>query len=470
MKNIYYILLAIGIGLRFVLQFIYPTFNVDEISLGNNIKYSSFIELLYPLKYAQSSPPLYLWLQKLIILILPFSFWINIKVLSFISSILGVLLFYIFIKQNNYKIIFLLPFIILLFNPFNIYNSLTVKQYTLDLTGILFMLTHFKCNWFHKYNWGFFLVWCLMSNIGLFACAGYLIYVFFNQKTTLNFNLFFNYIKKNALTIIAPLPYIIYFIWFMNQKGAIELKAYMTQYWGNTFIPIDSTIFNYLLYTIHGLWVFLFNAFEVWGIFLMVLMIPFFIFLNKKEILFKEEILLLFYVSLVHLILNLFRIYPFSDRLYLYITPLFILILGSSINTVSNFKIIKINFQKGYFLISIITSILYSLYTPCDDNDVYGLYKKVNELKINPLYATNRSIENFKAFDEFTENKFKNKYTFIEVDSKLGKSKYLVSRVAKKIKMNVTAKEELMVQNLIRGGKIKKIDYVNGYNIYEIKK
>jgi hypothetical protein len=256
----------------------------------------------------------------------------------------------------------------------------------------------------------------------------------------------------------------------MDQKGAIELKTYMTKYWVNTFIPIDSTIFNYLLYTIHGLWIFIFNAFEVWGIFLIALMIPFFIFLNKKEILFKQEILLLFYVSLVHLILNLFHIYPFSDRLYLYITPLFILILGSSINTLSNFKIIKTNFQKGYVLISIITSILYSLYTPSDDNDVYGLYKKTNDLKLKTFYATNRSLENLKAFDEFTENKFKNKNTFIAVDSKLEKSKYLVSRVAKKIKMNITAEEEPMVQYLIRIKKIKKIDCVNGYNIYEIIK
>jgi hypothetical protein len=272
------------------------------------------------------------------------------------------------------------------------------------------------------------------------------------------------------VTIIAPLPYIIYFIWFMNQKGAIELKSYMTHYWSNTFIPMNSTIFNYLLYTIHGLWIFIFNAFEVWGLFLMTLMIPFFIFLNKKEILFKQEILLLFYVSLVHFILNLFQIYPFSDRLYLYIIPLFILILGSSINTLSNFKIIKMHFQKGYVLISIITLILYSFYTPYNDNDVYGIYKKATDLKQKTIYATTKSLKSTKAFDEFTDKKFKNKNTFIAMDTKLEKSRYLVSRVAKKIKMNVTSEEEAIIQDLIRIKKIKKIDTVNGFNIYEIKK
>ena len=158
MKKTYLLLLICGIVLRFTTQFIYPIFNVDEISLGNNIKHSSFIELLYPLKYGQSSPPLFLWLQKTIISISPFSFWINIKILSFVSSILGISLFYVFIKKNKYNVVFLLPFIILLFNPFTVGNSLTVKQYTFDLTGILFMLVYFKSKWFNKYNWYFFLI------------------------------------------------------------------------------------------------------------------------------------------------------------------------------------------------------------------------------------------------------------------------------------------------------------------------
>ena len=101
MKKTYLLLLICGIVLRFTTQFIYPIFNVDEISLGNNIKHSSFIELLYPLKYGQSSPPLFLWLQKTIISISPFSFWINIKILSFVSSILGISLFYVFIKKKK---------------------------------------------------------------------------------------------------------------------------------------------------------------------------------------------------------------------------------------------------------------------------------------------------------------------------------------------------------------------------------
>ncbi len=470
MKKVYLFLLIAGIVLRFVIQFVFPAFNGDEISLGNNIKYSGFIELLYPLNFSQSSPPLYLWLQRFIIQVFPFSFWINIKVLSFISSILGIILFYVFIKRNNFNSIFLLLFIILLFNPFIINNSLTVKQYTIDLTGIIFLLVYFKTKIFKKYNWVFFLIWCLISNVGLFACCGYLIYNLFSESSLLNFNAIFNYIKKNILTILAPVPYVVYFFWFVNQNGAAELQAYMVKYWSSTFIPLNSLIFKYLFYTIHGLWVFIFNAFEIWGLFMMLLMIPFFMFLNNRQSLFKEEILLLFYVVLVHLTLNLFHMYPFSDRLYLYIAPFLILILGSSLATISDFEIVKNHFQKVYILISIITLFLYSLYTSGNDNNVFMLYKKLNDLDTSEVYVTQKSKGTLHSFNEFTDNKFKLDKKILLLDSKLDKSKYIVSRVSKKIKMNVTANEEPEIQDLISSKKIKKIDCVNGYNIYEVKK
>lgn len=470
MKKICLFFLISGIIMRFVIQFMFPAFNVDEISLGNNIKYSGYIELLYPLQFGQSSPPLYLWLQKFIIETFPFSFWINIKILSFISSVLGIILFYVFIRRNNFNPIFLLLFIVLVFNPFVVNNSLTVKQYTIDLTGIVFLLVYFKNRIFEKYNWIFFLIWCLMSNIGLFACCGYLIYRLFNHYTIFSLNSVFDYIKKNILTILAPVPYVVYFLWFLNQKGSKELQIYMVQYWKDTFIPFDSSIFKYLLFTIHGLWIFIFNAFEIWGLFMMLLMIPFFLFLRKNQSLFREEILLLSCVVMVHLVLNLFHMYPFSDRLYLYITPLLILILGSSLLIVSDFEMLRKYFQKVNIVISLITLFLYSLYLPGNDNNVFMLYKKLNALDVNEFYATKKSKNTIDSFDNFTDNEFTIHKEIMLLDSKLDQSGYIISRVAKKIKMNKTANEETEIQELINSKKIKKIDCVNGYNIYKIQK
>ncbi|WP_343589522.1 hypothetical protein [Flavobacterium sp.] len=468
MKKVCLFLLISGIILRFIIQFIFPAFNGDEISLGNNIKNSGFVELLYPLDSFQSAPPLYLWIQRFIVQTFPFSFWINIKILSFIFSISGLVLFYVFIKRNKFNPIFLLLFIVLIFNPFIVNNSLTVKQYTIDLTGSICLLVYFQSEKFKKYNWIFFLIWSLMSNIGLFACCGYLIYNLFKSNSFNNFGLFLKFIKNNILTILVPIPYVVYFLWFMKQKGAAELKSYMVQYWSDTFIPLNSSIFKYLIFTIHGLWTSIFNAFEIWGVFMMLLIVPFFIFYRKQS-LFKEEILLLFCVVLVHLILNVFQMYPFSDRLYLYIAPFFILILGSSLNTLSGFAIIKKHFQKIYIVISISTLFLYVLYMPSNDNNVYLLYKKLNNLEANQVYVTGKSLETINSFDKFTDNKFTTSKKILLLDTELDKSSYVVSRVSKKLKFNSTSPPESEIQNLIKSNRIKRIDWVNGYYIYEIK-
>lgn len=156
--------------------------------------------------------------------------------------------------------------------------------------------------------------------------------------------------------------------------------------------------------------------------------------------------------------------------MYLYIAPFLILILGSSLATISDFKIIKNHSQKGHIVLSIITLFLYSLYTPSNDNNVSMLNKKLNDLDAKEIYVTEKSQRFINSFNEFTDNKFKSHKKIFLLDLKLDKSSYIVSRVAKKIKMNVTSSEELQIQELIHLKKIEKIDCVNGYNIYEIKK
>lgn len=468
MRKVYFLLLIAGIALRITLQFFYPSFSVDEISLGNNIKYSNYIELLYPLKFGQSSPPLFLWIQKLIVLISPFSFWINIKIFSLFSSIIGLIVFYLFIRKYEFRKLFLLLFIILHFNPFIVSNSLAVKQYTIDLTGIILLIYLFKSKWFIRYNWIFFLVWSLISNIGLFACTGYLIYGFLSQKNFMEAKTIIKYIKNKSLTFLALFPYLIYFIWYMNQNGASEMKTFMVNYWSDSFIPLNGNIFNYIIYTTHGLWIYLLSSFEIWGMFLMLLMVPFFIYFIKKKVLFKQEIFLLFSILTVHLVLNIFHLYPFSDRLYLYLSPLVLLVLGSSLSLISEIKKIEKHFSTLIIITSMITLILYSFYTPYSDNDIVDLYANLDKLKVESVYVTEKSMNSIVSFEEFTDNKFKTDYTFVLIDSKLKKSKFLISRVSKKIKMNVTSPEESSIEKLIHLKKIKKIKSVNGYNIYEI--
>jgi hypothetical protein len=468
-KKVFLLLLIIGIVLRFVVQYIFPSFNGDEIALGYNIKKSGFIELLYPLKYNQSAPPLFLWFQKLIITISPLFFWISIKILSFVSSVTGIILFYLFIKKYNFNIVFLLMFVIFLFNPFNIYHSLTAKQYTLELTGILFLILYFKSSFFKKYNWIIFLFWCMISNVGLFACTGYLIYEFFEQTKSINLKTIWIFIKKNLLTFLAPLPYVLYFIWYMKQDGAEELKLFMLNYWHNSFIPLNSHFFGHTIYTLQGLWVCFYSAIDVWGMFLMLLMVPTIYFIRKRVVLFNQEITLLLYIVFTHLILYALHMYPFSDRLYLYLSPLMLLLLGSSINSIFETEKIKKLLFPFVIVISGITFCIYCLYFPFKESDVVSLNNKLKNLNSKEIYVTKRAKISINSFNDFTDKYFAFNKKIVLLDSSLTKSNYIISRVIKRIKIDATYPSEKIIQKLLLEKKIILIDKANGYNIYYIK-
>ena len=134
-KHILAILLVLlGMGLRFHVQFLEPFFNNDEIDLGININQRGFLDLLYPLKHYQTAPPLFLWLFKCIYLF-PFgAAWLKYKVVIFGLNIVFLKLFWDFIQRiSDNPYVQLTALLMVCCNPFFIYHGLTLKQYLLDV-------------------------------------------------------------------------------------------------------------------------------------------------------------------------------------------------------------------------------------------------------------------------------------------------------------------------------------------------
>ncbi|HEX8563873.1 MAG TPA: hypothetical protein VF676_12930 [Flavobacterium sp.] len=474
MRKLLFLVVVAGIVTRFTLQFLVPFFNVDEISLGNNILRKSYLELLYPLDTFQSSPPLYLWTQKFIISTFPFDFWVNIKMLSFLSSSAGLVLFYRLIRKQQ-PVLVLFALVIFAFNPFLLNNSLTVKQYTLDLLGVLILLNYYKTSFFRKFGFILFAVWGLFSNIGLFSCAGFLLYRFFIGTQVFNRSYITTFIKKYYLLFMAPIPYVIYFVWYMQQEGAAEMKTYMTGYWQDSFIPLNTGIFKYALYLIHGFWFNFYNGVELFGLFLLlVALLVVYLIIKRKAFLFKEEIGLMAAIFAVHVVLNVFQIYPLSGRLYVYLTPFFILTLIASLHYLSTLRQLTNYFSPAVVILTIVSLGCYSLYLPSKENDVHELYVKLEAMNYSdkPVYLSPRSFDCINIFNEFTMFKLTNgnALKFHTLDSELKKSDLLVSRVHHKIgPLEKTAKEEAVIQDLLDLGKLKLLGKVDGYNIYQIK-
>ena len=232
MRNIYYYLIIIfSIFLRFYFQFADWNFNGDEVNLGWNILNKSYLQLLNPLERGQSGPPLFLWLEKL------FSFigspYVGLKILTFLTSSFGILLFYKIIKNSFAPSLQLILLLIFCFNPFIFSNSLTLKQYSVDLLFGLIAVQYFITTRKQFLIVFFFTLFCLFSNIGLFFSTAFGIYNFLKlfqnkNQNPLKIKTFFYSLLPY---ILAPIPYIIYYIWFLQQPRALDLKKYMINYW-----------------------------------------------------------------------------------------------------------------------------------------------------------------------------------------------------------------------------------------------
>lgn len=466
-SGIVYIIILVGCYIRISQQYLsFPTFNVDELDLAYIIQHNSYLQLLFPLERPTSAPPLFLWTLKTFSF-LPFPFWINIKALSILSSCLSLYLGYrlsiSLFKHDSSRWLFLL---IIAFNPFIIYQTLTIKQYGIDLILALLFMT-----WPHKIissrlRFMYLSLWCLLSNIGIFFTAGIIVYRLINDFPK-NIELTISFVKNNVTIILAPLPYLFYFIWYMNQEGASALHSFMIDYWKDAFIPLNKNIFNYSFNLAKGISLCFFSG--VW-----IIAVGCFIGLNIGLIsvcknlssFINKPIMLAFCALLFHLFLNIIHLYPFSDRLFLYILPLVLFLLIIPIDRLYTFKR-----RVVATTLSITLLIGFSLYIPYKENNVPQLYSELIRLRIPHVYCSPNAFNTIKAFDSVTENTFSSNIDIFPYNENQDSliSGYFISRVYNKLGYpKKTSNEKESVLRLIKLDRIELLKQLDGYNIYLI--
>lgn len=485
--NVYHIgflFLAIGVLLRFFYQFIDWSFNGDEINLGKNILQKSFFELLFPLNYGQSAPPLFLWLEKI------FSYttknFISLKILTFLSSCASLFLFNRIIKNNYSNALYLLLVILFAFNPFIIYNSLTLKQYSVDLMMGLFAVNYFIDSKNILKTYFFFTIWCFLSNVGLLFSAGFVIYNFSNLFISIK-GFSTKSIKRqlhNSLPFLtAPLLYLCYFFWFLQQSGAEELKSYMVGYWSDAFLPLNFDIFKWMAYQGKGIYFFFYSTYTLIGIPMLIILIiglikvPSAIMTEHKTPL-QKVILIYLNVLIVHLTLSGFKMYPFSDRLYLYIAPIVILMFAEGIKVLTSkfkYKYSLKKFSQYSYLLPLLILLSYLTYLPFQDNNVLKLIENLSNSK-QTIYYTEKSestINSWFSFTKYPKPKIlKGKIPVIQLHKykNLESKDIIISRQSHKFGHgeNSSPPEEI-IQKLLSEQKLKTKKKIDGYTVYEVQ-
>jgi hypothetical protein len=470
------VILFLGLLLRIYFQIVGWPYSGDEINLGLDILNHSYQDLFKPFHSRQSAPPLFLLLEKIISGIT--KPYISLKILSLLSSCASIFLFNRILKKSFRPVIYLILLAIFCFNPFILVNSLTLKQYTLDLTMGLIAVNYFYYQKSFYITFLFYCIFCLISNVGLFFCAALTIFHLFKIK---NRELIKTSILRLLPYILAPIPYLVFFLWFINQSGALRMQHYMVNYWDGAFMPLDHFVFHWFAIQGKVIYFFFFSTYVVIGVLmLLVFLVGISFIIKNRHNAFSNErsgvAILFILVIIFHLMLSALKMYPFSDRLFLYMAPGVYLILGLGLEKLtSNFLIDS--WRKNVFPIFIIILPLFAIisyftYLPNKKNDVVALKNfledtdkaiyftpQAKQLTLNWLNFTKYFKEEELKFLEFEEWNSNNKNTGLLVTTQNKKfghsSKY--------------TKPNPQILKLLANNKIVLYKRVSGFAIYKFK-
>lgn len=304
-----------------------PSLWHDECALAWNIKFKNYSDLFGILKYAQVAPPFFIMGTKLLTKILGFS-EITFRLIPIVTGCLSLIAFYFLsVKALNKKFSIFSAVLLFAINQQLVNYSFEFKPYSSDVFLTIICLLFFiylnidKLDIKKTVFFGILLAlapW--FSFVSVFIIVGGFLHLFFKN------------IKSNAVKkIVLALPILI--------SGLVYLKVYLfTNYTGTpmvgnwqeqgSFVTLNLTHFTKLLICSIG---YLFYPVCYMLLSLILFGCGIIIYVKEKSLFFTIAIL-----SFVALIFASFlHIYPFADRVILFLTPIYLLFMLKPFDLIS---------------------------------------------------------------------------------------------------------------------------------------
>ncbi len=321
----------------------------------------------------------------------------------------------------------------------------------------------------------FFSIWCFSSNAGLFFCAAFVIYNFikaFDIKKKV-FRSFGNFLPY----FLAPIPYLIYFTWYNFQDGAQEIRSFMMHYWSQSFMPLNTGIFEWMALQVNAIRLFIFSSYMLLGlILLLICSVGIFSILKKLNDQDNKIYILFLLVIAIHLGLSSFHLYPFSDRLLLYLSPFFILGLGEGLDTLCRKKFrLNSSLKLAIFLVCFLSlSISYASYLPKKGSNLTDLASYLKKNEYENLYLTLKSQIALKLYSDFVEDSTINsklRYARLIEKKKLPRKNAIIlsSQPSKFGHKQKRSKSEENISQMLKRNTIKEIKKIGNIVIYKAK-
>ncbi|HLF63836.1 MAG TPA: hypothetical protein VI603_08785 [Saprospiraceae bacterium] len=314
--------IATGVAYALAQYFSNRSLWLDEASLALNILDRSFVELLDPLDNYQVAPIGFLMTEKVFTLVLGEN-ELALRLFPLLCFLASLPLFFILCKRllQHSTVV---PLATSIFSTTHalIYYASEVKQYSTDVlcTIILLSIATGKRNTSSRYiaicsTTGALFVWFShISIIILCTCGLYLLYsgIHKNQKYRYLLPLF-----------IWALSFCVYYVFLIHDHPS---SMAMKKFWGNYFLPLNPFSGEFYLFLVRaaknlyahllgfGTWYWIPILISVAGL--------------VSAIMRKKYSLVFFCLAplCIHLLISVFRLYPFSERLVLYLVPLCIVL------------------------------------------------------------------------------------------------------------------------------------------------
>lgn len=473
------VLIAIGLALRFEVQFLEPFFNNDEIDLGNNINQRGFIELLLPLKHYQTAPPLFLWIMKCVYLV-PFgAAWIKYKSFFFLLNVAFLYLVYDLVKQfTEVRLLRYTALAIVCFNPFFIYHGLTLKQYLLDaVIALLLVKSRFSLSAPKPYR----LLWVtapLLSNPVLFIYAAYLIRYALNTLKAQTGTLI-NKVKSTFTHVLTEarlrwfwlplLLYVVYFVWYQKQDGYLSLTRFMWDFWRLTFFSNSHDFFIRIYYFFIGNVTFIFSHDKTLAhLGTLLLFIGLYRVLKRDASSEARKIVSIYGGALlVFVVLNFLKMYPIAPRLLLFFSPMVVVLI------VLSGEIKHAVYRVLWYVLIIVGLGNYALYFPFKENDVIAMTKRLDTFESKHVFYSMNSVRAIRKFDAFTEHVFAVEKNYViqnSPETRVNDSLFVLKLVHQFGRDGENGPiMEPCIPRARQEGRMELISVADGFNIYKIK-
>ncbi len=240
-KTIIWVIILLGLTLRFVPYIENRSLWLDESSIALNIVNRSYSELLLPLDMDQGAPPGFLLVEKLSTMIIGENEY-ALRLFPLICGLLSVFIFYLLARQTLDKEVLILGLFLFSVSTTSVYFASEVKQYSSDV--LISML----------------LIWLTIKqiskspdvkNLFIYAVAGIVAITFSHPSvfilagcgTTMIIS---SIIKKNSKQLFYYLSassiWLAFFvIIYLLHFRFLEQNNLLMNYWRNAFMPFPPT-------------------------------------------------------------------------------------------------------------------------------------------------------------------------------------------------------------------------------------